>query len=134
MLWFERQVVTTLTATLDERLRAEIEDYVDGALRVMPEHLRAGMAAESLALGAWSRLRGGSHPSAPGTSLDRLESSRLDPVRQYVRLLRSLVLFAEHELGPTGSAGREPGTTGPEGREPGPAGPEGHEHRATAGA
>ena len=102
MLWFERQVVTTLTASLDERLRYEIEAYVDETLRGMPEHLRAGMAAESLALGAWARLRGdGAHRSAPGTSLDRLESSRLDPVRQYVRLLRSLVLFAEHELGPT---------------------------------
>ena len=101
MLWFERQVVTTLTATLDDHLRAEIEAYVDETLRVMPEHLRAGMAAESLALGAWARLRGaGSHPS-PGTSLERLESSRLDPVRQYVRLLRSLVLFAEHELSPS---------------------------------
>ena len=101
MLWFERQVVTTLTATLEERLRAEIEAYVDATLRAMPEHLRVGMAAESLALGAWARLRGaGAHPSAPGTSLERLESSRLDPVRQYVRLLRSLVLFAEHELGP----------------------------------
>ena len=100
MLWFERQVVTTLTATLDEPLRAEIESYVDETLRAMPEHLRAGMAAESLALGAWARLRGAG-PSAPGASLERLESSRLDPVRQYVRLLRSLVLFAEHELGPT---------------------------------
>ena len=100
MLWFERQVVTTLTATLDEGLRAEVEAYVDETLRAMPEHLRAGMAAESLALGAWARLRGaGAGRSAPGASLDRLETSRLDPVRQYVRLLRSLVLFAEHELG-----------------------------------
>ena len=95
MLWFERQVVTTLTATLDEGLRAEVEAYVDETLRAMPEHLRAGMAAESLALGVWARLRGaGAGGSAPGASLDRLETSRLDPVRQYVRLLRSLVLFA----------------------------------------
>ena len=99
MLWFERQVVTTLTANLDEGLRAEVEAYVDETLRAMPEHLRAGMAAESLALGAWTRVRGGAGRSASGASLDRLESSRLDPVRQYVRLLRSLVLFAEHELG-----------------------------------
>jgi hypothetical protein len=100
MLWFERQVVTTLTASLDEGLRAEIEAYVAETLRAMPEHLRAGMAAESLALGVWARLRGaGAGRSVPGASLDRLETSRLDPVRQYVRLLRSLVLFAEHELG-----------------------------------
>ena len=99
MLWFERQVVTTLTADLDEGLRAQVEAYVDETLRAMPEHLRAGMAAESLALGAWARLRGtGARQSDAGAFLDRLETSRLDPLRQYVRLLRSLVLFAEHEL------------------------------------
>jgi hypothetical protein len=30
----------------------------------------------------------------------RWKASRFDPVRQYVRLLQSLVLFAEHELTP----------------------------------
>ena len=126
MLWFERQVVTTLTATLDERLRGEVETYVDETLRSMPEHLRAGMAAESVALGAWTRLRGvGAHRS-PGTLLDRLESSRLDPVRQYVRLLRSLVLFAEHELSPAGSGGHEP--------SPIEVDPGGREHPAAARA
>ena len=99
MLWFERQVVATLTADLDEGLRTEVEAYVDETLRAMPEHLRAGMAAESLALGAWARLRGtGAGRSDAGAFLDRLETSRLDPQRQDVRLLRSLVLFAEHEL------------------------------------
>ena len=36
MLWFERQVVTTLTATLDEGLKAQVEAYVDETLRAMP--------------------------------------------------------------------------------------------------
>ena len=94
MLWFEREVVSTLTAGIDEPLRSEVEAYVDDALRAMPEHLRAGMAAESLVLGLWARLRG----AGQGVQLEPLEASRLDPVRQYVRLLRSLVLFAEHEL------------------------------------
>jgi hypothetical protein len=94
MLRFEREVVSTLTAGIDEPLRARVQAYVDEALHSMPEHLRAGMIAESLALGAWSRLASRNR----GFSLERLESSRLDPVRQYVRLLRSLVLFAEHEL------------------------------------
>jgi hypothetical protein len=101
MLWFEREVVSTLTAGIDEPLRSDVETYVDDALRAMPEHLRAGMAAESVALGLWARLRG----RRGGVDLEALESSPLDPVRQYVRLLRSLVLFAEHEL-PSPSAGR----------------------------
>jgi hypothetical protein len=106
MLRFERDVVSTLTAGIDEPLRTDVQTYVDGALRAMPEHLRAGMIAESLALGAWARLSG----QRRGFSLERLESSKLDPVRQYVRLLRSLVLFAEHEL----PAGRAPSKLVPE--------------------
>lgn len=94
MLWFEREVVSTLTAGIEEPLRSQVKAYVDDALGAMPEHLRAGMAAESVALGLWARLRGSRH----GVRLEPLEASRLDPVRQYVRLLRSLVLFAEHEL------------------------------------
>jgi hypothetical protein len=94
MLRFEREVVSTLTAGIDEPLRADVETYVDEALHAMPEHLRAGMIAESLALGAWARVS----QRGRGFSLERLESSKLDPVRQYVRLLRSLVLFAEYEL------------------------------------
>ncbi len=32
--------------------------------------------------------------------VERWKASRFDPVRKYVRLLHSLVLFAEHELTP----------------------------------
>ncbi len=100
MLWFERQVVSTLTRSLDGPHRDAVTGFVEGALADLPEHIRAGVAAESLLLGAWARLV---HPGAgasPTIHLEPLESSPLAPVRQYVRLLRSLVLFAEHELAP----------------------------------
>jgi hypothetical protein len=107
MLSFERQMVSTLVTTTDKRRRSQVEAYVDGALRAMPEHLRAGVAAESLVLGTWARLLralGRLDNRTLDTRLERWEASRLGPVRQYVRLLRSLVLFAEHELAP--GAGR----------------------------
>ncbi|HSO95259.1 MAG TPA: hypothetical protein VLV81_04390 [Acidimicrobiia bacterium] len=104
MLWFERQIVATLMSpTTDDRWRPEVEAYVDGALRSMPEYLRAGVGAESLAFGAWPRLQralGRLDPAALGQQVERWKTSRFDPVRQYVRLLQSLVLFAENELIP----------------------------------
>jgi hypothetical protein len=93
MLWFERRVVSTLTAGMEEPLRSRVTEYVDETLGVMPPHLRAGMVAESLALGAWARVR-----ARGDARLESLDASPIDPVRQYVRLFRSLVLFAEHEL------------------------------------
>jgi hypothetical protein len=107
MLRFERQVVEALVTTTDDTstddaVRAAVESYVEGALRSMPQHLRAGLAVESLLLGGWAVLSRVGRRSRT-TLLDRLESwdaSRVDLIRQYVRLLRSLVLFAENELQP----------------------------------
>jgi len=102
VLWFERAVVATLVNSADDdRRRTQIEEYVDGALRAMPEYLRAGVASESLLLGAWPRLEaalGRDDPQALRARLERWKASRFDVVRQYVRLLQSLVLFAENEL------------------------------------
>ena len=99
MLGFERRVATTLVADLDPALRRPVLRFVDSALRALPEHLRAGVAAESLVLGACDRVlaavRGGT-----GLRLEALETNPLGPVRQYARLMESLVLFAEHELAP----------------------------------
>ena len=104
MLWLEREVVATLVSpTLDDHQRAEIETYVDDSLRSMPEHLRAGVAAESLLFGVWPRLQdllGNYDRGFMNARLERWKTSRFDAVRQYVRLLHSLVLFAEHELAP----------------------------------
>src|SRR5690242_16178820 len=103
MLWFERQVVTTLTRDIDEPQRGEVVDYVDTALGAMPEYLRAGVVAESLVLGAWPRMRralGGFDDDALASYLGRIERNPIDPIRQYARLFSSLVLLAREELVP----------------------------------
>jgi hypothetical protein len=104
VLWFERQVVGALMSPeLDDRTRDAVVAYVDQTLRSMPEHLRAGVATESVAFGAWSRLQdlaGRLDRSRLTARVEAWKTSSLDPVRQYVRLLESLVLFAEYELAP----------------------------------
>jgi hypothetical protein len=105
MLWLERQVVRALTGTDDPLHQAAIETFVDGALRSMPEHLRAGVAAESLGLGVYVRLQlatGRLTDEALRDRLDHWEDGPISLVSQYVHMLRSLVLFAEHELAPAG--------------------------------
>ena len=94
MLGFERRIVAALTTATDPDLRAGVASWVDDTLRDMPEHLRLGVVAESVALGAWARLRG----TDDRALLASFERSPLWPVRQYVRLLRGLVIFAEQEL------------------------------------
>jgi hypothetical protein len=94
MLDFERQLVATLTAGDDADLRRRVGEFVEGSLHAMPEHLRLGVLAESVAFAAWARLR-------PGRDIvGLLEGSPIPLVRQYVRLFRSLVLFAEQEMAP----------------------------------
>jgi hypothetical protein len=104
VLWFERQVVRTLVSpALDEMTRVAVESYVDETLRSMPEHLRIGVAAESLLFGAVPRAQHVLRRLDGARLRERVvrwKSSPIDPVRQYVRLLQSLVLFAENELSP----------------------------------
>jgi hypothetical protein len=102
MLRFEREVVRSLLTSSDGEVRSAVEEYVDGCLRTMPEYLRAGVAAESVVLGAWASLSGGRarDPRALVRRLDAWEEGPIGVVRQYVRLLKSLVLFAECELAP----------------------------------
>ena len=102
MLWFERQVVGALMSPkLDPDARAVVEAYVSSTLHSMPEHLRGGVAAESIVLGArsWIEKRlGRLDEQRVHTQVARWKQSNIDPIRQYVRLLESLVLFAENEL------------------------------------
>ena len=102
MLRFERQVVDRLVTTTDLRRRADITSYVDGTLAAMPEHLRAAIGAASLAFGGWFGIVRPRSSSAGVTTPDplvhSLDTSWIPPIRQYVRLFRSLVLFAEQEL------------------------------------
>jgi hypothetical protein len=105
VLWFERQVVGALMSpALDDPARAAVESYVDETLRSMPEHLRLGVLAESLLFGARPRLEHAlGRPAASGlrARVEHWSTSRIDFVRQYVRLFHSLVLFAENELAPS---------------------------------
>jgi len=106
VLWFERQVVGTLMSpSLDADARTAVESYVATTLQSMPEHLRAGVAAESIVLGGWSWLADHAGRLDEGrlrARVARWKISKLDPVRQYVRLLDSLVVFGENELAPEG--------------------------------
>ena len=101
VLWLERRVVASLTDDGDPKRRGAIADYVDSALRAMPEHLRLGVAAESLVLGLRPRLLslvGRFDRERARESVRRWEDSRIGLIRQYPRLLSSLVLFADGEL------------------------------------
>jgi hypothetical protein len=100
MLGFERDVVATLISTRDPDLRARIEAWVEGSLRTMPEFLRLGVVVETVAFSAFARLRNRGRRGASPEPVEALAASPIPLVRQYVRLLRSLVLFAEQELGP----------------------------------
>ena len=102
MLWLERRVVAALAGDVGPERLAAIEEYVDGCLHSMPEILRAGVAGESLLLGATPRLvaaLGVGGADVP-RRLARWQHSRIDVVRQYARLLNSLTLFAQQELEP----------------------------------
>ena len=110
MLWFEREVVGALINTPDQSLRSSIESFVDGSLRDMPEHLRAGVVGESVLLGAYvaalragGRLARGDREALLG-HLESWESSPIGVLRSYVRMMRSLVVFAENELAVEGAA------------------------------
>ena len=100
MLSFERRVVDALLASVADPKRTTVATHVDGVLRDMPEHIRAGIAGQSVLLGAWwttrSRFPGGDNGGV--ALIEHLEASPIGLVRQYIRLLRSLVLFAEHEI------------------------------------
>src|SRR4051812_24131874 len=90
-----------MSPTLDSSARAAVEEYVGSTLQSMPEHLRAGVAAESIVLGSLSWLEdriGRLDDRRLRTRVAGWKASKIDPVRQYVRLLESLVLFAENEL------------------------------------
>jgi hypothetical protein len=110
MLWFEREVVGALIDSPDQHLRSSVEAFVDGSLRDMPEHLRAGVVGESVLLGSYVAVLRATGRVAPGDRdalLHQLESWETSPIgvlRQYVRLMKSLVVFAENELALEGAA------------------------------
>lgn len=99
---FERRAVALLTRRdADPGERAAIEAYVGETLAMMPDHLRIGVALESAVLGvadAAARSVGLLDDDRLRRVLTYFESSPVTPLRQYVRLLRSLVVYAGEEL------------------------------------
>ncbi|QXC62101.1 hypothetical protein KSP35_04635 [Aquihabitans sp. G128] len=98
MFSYERRVVTSMLTTDDQAQRSEVVAFVGGALAAMPEFLRLGITAITVALTAWSGLRRvvGAGRSGPD-DLAWLKTHPIGLVRQWVRALQSLVLFAENE-------------------------------------
>ncbi len=109
MLWFEREVVGALIHSPDQPLRSSVEAFVDGTLRDWPEHLRLGVAGESVLLGAYVGVLRRTGRLAPDDRdglvalLDSWEQSPVGLLRSYVRAMKSLVVMAEHEFAPEGA-------------------------------
>jgi hypothetical protein len=93
VLRFERQAADVLIDAVDPGRRAAVERWVDASLDDMPRHLRAGVGVVSLALGGWTRAA----RREPAAVVPALAHSRVPALRQYHRLLRSLVLFGALE-------------------------------------
>ena len=105
MLAVERQVTRALLTQHDAATRRRTEEFVEASLRDMPEHLRAGVLVESVAVAAAitavrvSTKR--SQPEAVEAVLRSLTQSRIGLLRQYPRLFRSLTVFGECEAADT---------------------------------
>ena len=100
-----QMVGALMSPSLYADTRIAVESYVSTTLKSMPEHLRAGVVAESIVLGGWSWIAdrvGRRDERRLHTRVARWKISKLDPIRQYVRLLDSLVVFGENELAPDG--------------------------------
>lgn len=74
---------------------ADVTMFVIAQLDAMPAVLRIGVSAVGVLVGLDAVVRG----VGPGV-VGRWETCSLFPVRQYVRLLRSLVVFAAYETAP----------------------------------
>ena len=103
---FRRAVVATVLSDAAAPEAGDVEDdvqrFVADGIGAMPPHLRLGVRALEVLLAAATVLRS-RHDLARLGPDERLaqvrswETSRLGPANQYVRLIRSLVLFAAHE-------------------------------------
>ncbi len=98
MFRYERRVVAALLTTPDPVQRQEVVAFVGGALGSMPEFLRLGIASLSVGLTAWDAVRRlvGLGRSGPD-DVAWLKGHPVGLVRQWVRALQTLVLFAENE-------------------------------------
>jgi hypothetical protein len=100
MFWLEGRVVAALAGPDDARTDGAITEFVETTLAAMPQHLRLGVALESLGLGVVTRVRYGVHPDDEQirSAIESWERFPVGLVQLYPRLFASLVLFAQQEL------------------------------------
>lgn len=106
---FRNRVVDALLAPLDPLQRGRAEAFVEGSLADLPQHLRLGIFADSVLLEIVTRATHGGRIPDEATLrglVERWEANPLTPIRQYARLLSSLVLFADVETRPDDTVGR----------------------------
>ena len=103
---FHRAVAATLVE-VDVRPSSggadDVVDFVAGQLGALPLHLAAGVTAASVLLAMITVVtRGRSFAAlavpARARLVEQWSSSPLPPARLYVRLVRSLVVYAAHEM------------------------------------
>jgi hypothetical protein len=103
MTSFQRRVVHALLDPVEPAARPAVQAFVETSLGDMPHHLRLGIDLDSILLEALTRAtHGGRIPDdeALRDQVVRWESNPLTPIRQYARLLSSLVLFGDQENRP----------------------------------
>jgi hypothetical protein len=90
----------------------DVEVWVENQMYNMPLHIKAGVALVAFVITVEATLRHGRPqwrlPAATRRRLlERWSNSRLVPVSQYVRLVRSLAVYGayEHPAGPRRTAG-----------------------------
>ena len=100
---FQRRVVRALLDPVEPAVRPAVKAFVEASLADMPHHLQLGIGLDSILLEAITRAtHGGRIPDddALRDQVVRWESNPLTPIRQYARLLSSLVLFGDQENRP----------------------------------
>ena len=113
MLWFEREVVGALIdpRSSDPEARSRSRRSSTARCATCPSTCALGVVGESVLLGTYAGALRADRP-APGRRCRRPWPScstggrraRIGVLRQYVRMMKSLVLFAENELAPEAAA------------------------------
>lgn len=97
---FRTRIIDALLEPLSPTQRGRAEAFITGSLADLPQHLKIGLALDSVLLEALTRAgHGGRVPdnAALRTLVGDWERHPLTPIRQYARLVSSLVLFADQE-------------------------------------
>ena len=100
---FRSRIIDALLEPLDPTQRGATEAFIAGSLADLPQHLKIGIALDSVLLEALTRVTHGGRIPDDATLREliaRWEANPLTPIRQYARLLSSLVLFADQETLP----------------------------------